>query len=74
MLLVMLTLLLLTSCKTSSKLVTPTVKLYGMPEVIKVTKGTEIKTVDGILVVPEDTNLWSQGAYEKQLTKANQFR
>lgn len=45
-----------------------------MPEVIKVTKGTEINTIDGIVIVPEDTNLWSQGAYEKQLTKANQFR
>lgn len=45
-----------------------------MPEVMRVSKGTEINTLDGIFVVPEDTNLWSQGAYEKQLTKANQFR
>lgn len=43
------------------------VKLYGMPEVIGVTKGTEISTTDGILVVPADTNLWSHGAYMKLL-------
>lgn len=48
--------------------------LYGMPEVIQVQKGTSINTKSGTWVVPEDTNLWSQGAYEKQLTKANQFR
>lgn len=48
--------------------------LYGMPEVIKVEKGTNIKTKDGILVVTEDTNLWSQGAYEKQLQLAIKHR
>lgn len=41
-----------------------------MPKVIQVNKGTKIETKDGILVVPEDTNLWSQGAYEEQLQRA----
>lgn len=44
--------------------------LYGMPDVIKVQKGASITTKDGTWIVPEDTNLWSQGAYEKQLERA----
>lgn len=63
----------LSSCenfRTSSPTTTPAAVLWGMPSVIRVAKGTKIETLDGVLTVPETTNLWSQGAYEEQLEKA----
>ncbi len=35
-----------------------------------VTKGTEIQTTAGIVVVPEDTVLWSHGAFTEQVERA----
>lgn len=43
-----------------------------MPEVIKVKKGTQIQTEDGIVVVPGDTNLWNQGYVETLLRRINE--
>lgn len=60
------------SYKPALALTTPVVKLYGLPKAMKVAKGTEIVTQDGTVVVPEDTILWSHGAYMEQLEKAMQ--
>lgn len=40
-----------------------------MPQSLKVAKGAEIPTLDGIVVVPADTILWSHGAYMEQLER-----
>lgn len=41
-----------------------------MPEAMKVAKGTEIVTLDGIVVVPYPTVIWSHAAMAKQLELA----
>lgn len=57
------------SFKPNSKISEPVAKLYGMPKSMQVEKGTEIKTKAGIVVVPEDTVLWSMAAFEEQVRK-----
>ncbi len=61
-------------CNCSSKISSPKsseiVRLYSLPPVLKVTKGTEIRTADGIVIVPEDTLLHSHGSYMEQVQRA----
>lgn len=59
-----------TSCKTPTPTTSETQKLYGLPRSMAVLKGTEIQTTAGIVVVPEDTVLWSHGAFTEQVERA----
>lgn len=60
----------LAGCKTSTPTPVPTLRLYGLPPVMEVLKGTEIPTRAGIVVVPEDTLLHSHGAYLEQVQRS----
>lgn len=64
------TLVFLASCKTPTPTTAEIVRLYSLPPVLRVTKGTEIRTADGIVVVPEDTTLHSRGSYMEQVQRA----
>lgn len=44
-------------------------KLYGVPDSMPVAKGAEIPTKNGIVVIPEDTYLWSSGAMKAQVLR-----
>lgn len=69
-LLTLATLIVLPSCKTRSPTTSEIVRLYSLPPVLKVLKGTEIPTADGIVVVPADTLLHSHGSYMEQVQRA----
>jgi hypothetical protein len=69
-LLMLATLVSLASCKTRSPTTSEIVRLYSLPPSIKVLKGTEIPTADGIVVVPADTLLHSHGSYMEQVQRA----
>lgn len=58
------------SCKTHLPTTQEIVRLYSLPPVLRVSKGAEIPTVDGIVVVPEDTLLHSHGSYMEQVQRA----
>ncbi len=64
----------ITSCNSSSKISSPKsseiVRLYSLPPVLKIQKGAEIPTADGIVVAPEDTLLHSHGSYMEQVQRA----
>jgi hypothetical protein len=60
----------LASCKTASPKTSEIVRLYSLPPVLRVSKGTEITTTDGIVVVPADTLLHSHGSYMEQVQRA----
>lgn len=64
------TLAFLVSCKTHSPTTQEIVRLYALPPVLRVSKGAEIPTADGLVVVPEDTLLHSHGAYMEQVQRA----
>lgn len=70
MLLTLAILACLPSCKTRSPTTSEIVRLYSLPPVLKVLKGTEIPTADGIVVVPADTILHSHGSYMEQVQRA----
>lgn len=65
----------MSGCSTKSEPVSvqpiPAVRLYGVPEAMKVRKGAEIPTEDGIVVVPADTVLWSHGYVMKLLEQTS---
>lgn len=69
-LLTLVTIACLASCKTPSPTTREIVRLYSLPPSIKVLKGTEIPTADGIVVVPADTLLHSHGSYMEQVQRA----
>lgn len=69
-LLTLVTLFAFPSCKTSSPKTPEIVRLYSMPPVLKVQKGTEIPTADGLVIVPADTLLHSHGSYMEQMERA----
>lgn len=58
------------SCKTRSPKTSEIVRLYSLPPVLKVLKGAEIPTADGVVVVPADTLLHSHGSYMEQVQRA----
>ncbi len=60
----------LPSCKTRSPTTAEIVRLYSLPPVLKVLKGAEIPTADGVVVVPADTLLHSHGSYMEQVQRA----
>lgn len=60
----------LVSCKTPSPKTSEIVRLYSLPPVLRVSKGAEILTADGIVVVPADTLLHSHGSYMEQVQRA----
>jgi hypothetical protein len=60
----------LASCKTPSPTTQEIVRLYSLPPVLKVVKGAEIPTVDGLVIVPEDTLLHSHGSFMEQVQRA----
>jgi len=64
------TLLCLPSCKTPSPTTPKIGRLYSLPPVLRVTKGTEIPTLDGIVIVQEDTLLHSHGSFMEQVQRA----
>ncbi len=65
------------ACSTNSSLdsikTAPQPVLYGVPPVMEVEKGTEIKTKAGLVIVPADMPIHSHGHYldllEKYLAK-----
>jgi hypothetical protein len=69
-LLILVTTACLASCKTPSPTTSEIVRLYSLPPVLRVSKGAEIPTADGIVVVPEDTLLHSHGSYMEQVQRA----
>jgi hypothetical protein len=69
-LLMLATLVVLPSCKTASPKTSEIVRLYSLPPVLRVSKGAEIPTADGIVVVPADTLLHSHGSYMEQVQRA----
>lgn len=69
-LLILATLFTFPSCKTSSPKTPEIVRLYSLPPILRVAKGTEIPTVDGLVVVPADTLLHSHGSYMEQVERA----
>jgi len=70
-LLIVVILACLPSCKTPSPTTKETVRLYSLPPVLKVLKGTEIVTADGIVVVPADTLLHGHGSFMEQVERGN---
>lgn len=60
----------LASCKTPSPTTPEIVRLYSLPPTLKVLKGTEIPTADGLVVVPADTLLHSHGSFMEQVQRA----
>jgi hypothetical protein len=58
------------SCKTPSPTTSEIARLYSLPPVLRVSKGSEIPTADGIIVVPADTLLHSHGSYMEQVQRA----
>lgn len=68
-LLTLATMLDLSSCKHPSPTPKEMQRLYGLPPSLFIVKGTEIPTRDGIYVAPQDTILWSHGAYMEQVEK-----
>lgn len=70
MLLMLVTLACLASCKTPSPTTKEIVRLYALPPVLKVQKGAMIPTADGVVVVPEDTLLHSHGSFMEQVQRA----
>ena len=60
----------LPNCKTHSPKTSEIVRLYSLPPVLKVLKGAEIPTADGLVVVPADTLLHSHGSYMEQVQRA----
>ena len=69
-LLILATLFAFPSCKTNSSKTPEIVRLYSLPPVLRVVKGTEIPTMDGLIVVPADTLLHSHGSYMEQVERA----
>ena len=69
-LLMLVTLFASPSCKTRSTTTKEIVRLYSLPPVLRVAKGTEIPTADGLIVVPADTLLHSHGSYMEQVERA----
>ncbi len=69
-LLMLATIVCLASCKTPSPTTREIVRLYSLPPVLRVSKGAEIPTADGIVVVPADTLLHSHGSYMEQVQRA----
>ena len=60
----------LPSCKTHSPTIAEIVRLYSLPPVLRVSKGTEIPTADGLVIVPADTLLHSHGAFMEQVQRS----
>lgn len=60
----------LASCKTRSPTTPEIVRLYSLPPTLKVLKGAEIPTADGLVVVPADTLLHSHGSFMEQVQRA----
>ena len=60
----------LVSCKTTSPTTKQIVRLYSLPPVLRVQKGAEIPTADGVVVVPADTLLHSHGSFMEQVQRA----
>lgn len=58
------------SCKTPTPTTKEIVRLYSLPPVLKIQKGAEIPTADGVIVAPEDTLLHSHGSYMEQVQRA----
>ena len=69
-LLILVILACLVNCKTTTTTTAETQRLYSLPPVLKVSKGAMIPTVDGVVVVPEDTLLHSHGSYMEQVERA----
>ena len=69
-LLILATLAALPSCKTHSPTTKEIARLYSLPPVLRVVKGAEIPTADGVVVVPVDTLLHSHGSYMEQVERA----
>lgn len=64
------TLLVLASCKTSEPKSPPISTLYGLPPSLLLKKGQTIHAVEGDYTPAEDTRVWSDGAYREQLHRA----
>lgn len=58
------------SCKTPTPTTKEIVRLYSLPPVLRIQKGAEIPTADGVVVAPEDTLLHSHGSYMEQVQRA----
>ena len=69
-LLILATLAASPSCKTHLPTTKEIARLYSLPPVLRVVKGAEIPTADGVIVVPEDTLLHSHGSYMEQVERA----
>jgi len=70
LLLTLVTLACSPSCKTHSPTTAEIVRLYALPPVLRVSKGTEILTDDGLVIVPADTLLHSHGEFMEQVQRA----
>ena len=63
--------LCLPACKTTTDNSKQIARLYGLPSVLRVSKGTEILTTEGVVIVPEDTLLHSHGSFMEQVRRNN---